>query len=202
MHDAPYPDVTIHRPLNIGKFFSICPSTKGVPKTAGSSCHVKDSDGTISNDKKIGISSDAATHVQRSQHSKPLPQRVAQSIETSNSVSEVQVCESFRQRWYATKNNQAIIRCRFQQTQCNPHRPVLNPFQTQHMCLCHIRKTNQAIFQDRSNESPLQQYKMDALPKKHLPPISRSSLFGDICVAHTLHGSSIVTQHRKRYSNI
>jgi hypothetical protein len=46
------------------------------------------------------------------------------------------------------------------QTQCNPHPqcPVLNPFQPEHVCFCHIRKTNRAILQDRSNESLIQQY--------------------------------------------
>jgi hypothetical protein len=101
-----------------------------------------------------GILPDAATYVQRPQHSKFLPQRVAQSIESSNKIYEVQVCKSFRQWWYATKNTQAIIRCKSNQTQCNPQCLVLNPFQTQHMRLCHIRKRNRAIFQDRSNESP------------------------------------------------
>jgi hypothetical protein len=100
----------------------------------------------------------AATHVQRPQHSKPLPQRVAQSIESSNKVSEAQVCESFRQWWYATKNTQTIIRCTSHQTQYNPYCPVLNPYQPQHVCPCHIRKTNQVIFKDWSNESPIQQY--------------------------------------------
>jgi hypothetical protein len=37
----------------------------------------------------IAISSDAVTHVQRPQHSNSLPQRVAQSIESSNKVSSM-----------------------------------------------------------------------------------------------------------------
>jgi hypothetical protein len=41
--------------------------------------------------------------------SKPLSQMVAQSIESSNNVSDVQVCDSFRKWWYATKNTHAII---------------------------------------------------------------------------------------------
>jgi hypothetical protein len=78
---------------------------------------------------------------------------------SSKKASEIQVCESFRQWWYATKNTQAIIRCKTHQTQSDPQcLPVLNPFQTQHVCLCHIRKTNRAIFLDRSNELPIQQY--------------------------------------------
>jgi hypothetical protein len=35
---------------------------------------------------------------------------------------------------------------------------VLNPFQTQRLCFCQIRKTNRTLFQDRSNEYPIQQY--------------------------------------------
>jgi hypothetical protein len=63
---------------------------------------------------------------------------------------------------YATKNSQTIIKCRSHQTQCILQSPVLNPFQTHHVCLCHIRKTNLAIFQDRSNESLIQQYQTNA----------------------------------------
>jgi hypothetical protein len=108
-------------------------------------------------------------------------------------------------RWYATKNTQAIIWSRSHQTQCNPQCPVLNPFQTLHMCICHIRKTNRAIFQDRSNESPFSyttvSNKMDALPKKP-PPISTSSPFGGIFAVHISHVSSIANQNRKIYPNI
>jgi hypothetical protein len=48
------------------------------------------------------MSFDAATNVLRPQHSKLLSQRVIQSTESSNMVSEVQVCEFFHQWWYAT----------------------------------------------------------------------------------------------------
>jgi hypothetical protein len=41
--------------------------------------------------------------------------RVAQPTESSNKISEVPVCKYFRQWWYATKNTQAIIRCRSDQ---------------------------------------------------------------------------------------
>jgi hypothetical protein len=78
----------------------------------------------------IGISFDAAAHVQRPQHTKALPQRVAQSIENSNKVSKVP---------------NAIHNARY-------------PFQTQHMCFAIFVKHTKPYSKTDPTESPIQQY--------------------------------------------
>jgi hypothetical protein len=97
MHNALYPDVVVNSSRSatnayiasswtLASFFSMCLSTKRVHRSAGSSCCVEDSDGTISNDKTSKY---------------PLMQRPMFSVPSNprlslNKASEIQVCESVR----------------------------------------------------------------------------------------------------------
>jgi hypothetical protein len=110
-------------------------------------------------------------HVQRPQVSKPLPEIVAQSIESSNNI------------WY--------LKFKFSNFSASGGMPLRTPRQLVGVDPIRLNATQFLV---------LNPFKVDALPKKYLPLISTSLLFEGIFAAHILHGSfSIAIQHRKLY---